>query len=253
MIGERTHELVGDQVKPDFFDKCVDEVSKDLIGCYLLVESSGGQVGGQIIETEAYCENDPAAHCHRCASGRRRSGSWPMYRAGGRIYLYPGRGGLWHLNFTCGRAGLGSAVLIRSLIPTHGKSVMRERRGEYERRTLKDDRLLCKGPGKLWEALGWIDPEYNGEPLISASLHVYFPRGDKASSVVVGTRILRDPKPDSSSYKSKDWPRRYVLAEVLDDSELRGYLSEPMKEPREYSKTLLQEVKTGELKACRCS
>jgi len=253
MIEEQKQGLVGDQVKPSFFEKCVDEVSKELIGCYLFIENSGEQVGGQIIETEAYCENDPAAHCHRCASGRRHSGSWPMYQAGGCLYLYPGRGGLWHVNFTCGRAGLGSAVLMRSLIPTHGKPVMRERRGEYERKALKDDRLLCKGPGKLWEALGWIDPKFNGEPLISASLHVYQPQGNKASRVAVGARILRDQKPGSSSFKSKDWPRRYVLAEVLEESRLRGYLSEPMKDMREYSTGLLQELKTGELRACMCA
>ena len=53
---------------------------------------------------------------------------------------------------------MASAVLIRALQPTAGIATMRRRRG------LKDERLLCAGPGRLCEALA-ITGEQNGAAL----------------------------------------------------------------------------------------
>ena len=103
-----------------FFDSDVDVVAKSLIGTFVFkVDDLGNRTGGKIVETEAYDQNDPAAHCHKDASKTRLSGSGSMRLKGGHAYVYPYRG-MWCLNFTCGNEGFGSAVLLRALEPLSG-------------------------------------------------------------------------------------------------------------------------------------
>lgn len=47
-----------------FFKADVETVARALIGVFLFnLDQHGTPVGGRIVETEAYCEADPAAHC----------------------------------------------------------------------------------------------------------------------------------------------------------------------------------------------
>jgi len=178
---------IGNPLEVNFFDRCVDEVAAELIGCYLFASNDEGRVGGQIIEVESYCEIDPAAHCHPQANHTRLEESRPMLSAGGCIYMYPARlhyyeEGAWCLNLTSGRAGFGSAVLIRALRPVFGCKLMRDRRKTYSNLlALRDDEKyefsLCNGPGNLWDALGWLDDrEWNGKPYSEAGLETVVPR-----------------------------------------------------------------------------
>ena len=81
-----------------------------LISTYLLtVDDGGNRTGGKIVETEAYDQDDLAAHCHQDADKRRREGSKSMLLQGGHAYIYPYRLSvsvekqMWCLNFTCDR------------------------------------------------------------------------------------------------------------------------------------------------------
>ena len=137
---------LGEQLSQPFFDRSVHEVAPDLIGATLLI----GGAGGVIVEVEAYHHTDPAAHSYRGRTDRNAV----MFGPPGHAYIYRSYGIHWCLNFACEPKGSASAVLIRALAPTHGIAVMRRRR------ELRDERLLCSGPGRLCEALGGEAEKY---------------------------------------------------------------------------------------------
>ena len=130
-----------------FLSRDVLEVAPALLGWTLLVDG----VGGVIVEVEAYREDDPASHSFGGPRGRNQV----MFGPPGVAYVYRSYGIHWCFNFVCEKEGIGAAVLIRALEPTHELDLMRERRG------LTDERLLCSGPGRLTLALG-VSGAHNG-------------------------------------------------------------------------------------------
>jgi DNA-3-methyladenine glycosylase len=134
---------------PEFYDRPVLAVARDLIGC--TVEHKG--VAGVIVETEAYHESEPACHAFVGLTPRTRT----LFGPPGRAYMYLSYGIHAMLNAVCEPEGIGAAVLIRALEPTVGLEQMRARRG------LANDRDLCSGPGKLTQALGISLAENDGD------------------------------------------------------------------------------------------
>ena len=110
------------------------------------------------MEAEAYGQRDPASHSFRGETPRCRS----MFGPPGTVYVYRTYGLHWCLNIVTEAPGIGAAVLIRAIEPTHGLDVMRTRRGG-----VRDDRLLCGGPGRLTQALA-VDGDMDGLPLADA-------------------------------------------------------------------------------------
>ncbi len=125
-----------DALPNSFFDRPAPDVAAALVGVMLLVEG----VGGVVVETEAYTRDDPASHSFVGRTTRNAA----MFGPAGSAYVYRSYGIHWCFNVVCGGAG---AVLIRALEPLAGIAVMQERR-----RTT-DVRLLCRGPGRLCQAL----------------------------------------------------------------------------------------------------
>jgi DNA-3-methyladenine glycosylase len=138
-------------VNAEFFQRPVLEVARELIGAELYVDD----VGGVIVEVEAYHPDDQASHAY---GNRRTARNGAMFLAGGHAYVYRSYGVHWCLNLVCEEEGVAAAVLLRALEPTRGLDEMRARRGPL------GDRLLCSGPGRLCQALG-VTREQDGLPL----------------------------------------------------------------------------------------
>ena len=170
-----------------FFARSVHAVAPDLIGATLKFDG----VGGVIVEVEAYHHTDPAAHSFRGPTARNAV----MFGPPGFAYVYRSYGIHWCLNFVCEEEGSASAVLIRAIEPTAALAVMRRRRG------VKDERLLCSGPGKLCQALA-ISGRHNGLALDAPpfALHARPSKPD----IAVGVRI--------GITKAAEQPWRYGLA-----------------------------------------
>jgi DNA-3-methyladenine glycosylase len=163
-------------VRPEFYDRSVLEVARDLVGCTV----SHGDTSGVIVETEAYHESEPACHAFAGLTPRTRT----LFGPPGRAYVYRSYGIHALLNAVCEAEGVGAAVLIRALEPRTGVTEMRRRRGRAGER---DVRELCSGPGKLTQALG-IELSENGTDLWQGPVKIG-PRTEARPALLVGQRI----------------------------------------------------------------
>ena len=181
-----------------FFARPPRPVAQDLIGCELLHDG----VGGLIVETEAYEEDDPACHAFIGRTGRTDV----LFGPPGRAYVYLCYGIHRMLNVVTDAEGVAAAVLIRALDPRSGIEAMEQRRGLG--RPLRE---LCSGPGKLCEALA-IEL---GETRASLLERPFELRGrdvtEEPPAIVAGPRI--------GITKGAELPWRYCLAGS-------GYLSQ---------------------------
>lgn len=148
-------------------------LAQKLLGCELVHDSPDGITSGIIVETEAYLQNDPACHAYN----RRTMRTEPMYGPPGTIYVYMIYGMYQCVNVVSNRAGIGEAVLIRALEPVNGIDLMETRRNFHRKtQTYIDKKIslkeLCRGPGKLVQAMGIDKSLHNGKSLSDSSLFI---------------------------------------------------------------------------------
>ncbi len=134
------------------------DLAQALIGCVLVRDCPDGRTAGRIVETEAYVLDDPASHAYSGPSKRNASMFLPPFHA----YVYKIYGTSFCVNVTSETEGQGAAVLIRALEPLEGLGFMEERRATTRMRD------LCRGPGRLCQALS-IDADLDGTDLLAAS------------------------------------------------------------------------------------
>jgi DNA-3-methyladenine glycosylase len=151
-----------------FFTTDPGTLARKLLGQRLVrLLDDGTRLAGTIVETEAYLGiPDKAAHTY---GGRRTPRNEAMYGVGGTAYVYFTYGCHFCVNVVAGKKDEPVAVLLRALEPTEGLAFMHEvretgRRARSRSRKgharLKDEDL-CRGPGRLCEALV-IDRSLNG-------------------------------------------------------------------------------------------
>lgn len=153
-----------------FFDRDCDLVARDLLGAVLLVAG----VGGPIVETESYDGEDPASHSYPM---RRTDRNAVMFGSPAHAYVYRSYGIHWCLNFVC---EVGSAVLIRAIVPERGVPYMQDRRG------LIPLERLCAGPGRLCQALA-ITGALNGASVLKPPFSLVLK--PSSAEIATGPRI----------------------------------------------------------------
>lgn len=139
-------------------------ISRELLGKVLITEIGGKRTSGIITETEAYAGvTDKASHAY---GNRRTKRTETMYAEGGVAYVYLCYG-IHHLfNVVTNKKDTPHAVLIRAVKPLEGEKKILSRR---KRPGMTSD--LCKGPGKVCQALG-INLKHDQTPLNGKTIRI---------------------------------------------------------------------------------
>ncbi len=133
-------------------------MAPQLLGLLLV---TGDGRAGRIVEVEAYRgAQDPASH----AFGGRTPRNATMFGPPGHLYVYTSYGIHTCANVVCGPPGVAGAVLLRALDPVAGLAAMRQARWSSQRS--RRDLDLCRGPGRLCQALG-IRRDHDGADLVA--------------------------------------------------------------------------------------
>jgi DNA-3-methyladenine glycosylase len=125
----------------------VVDISRDLIGKFLVTNINDELTSGMIIETEAYNGIvDKASHAY---NNRRTKRTEVMYSRGGVSYVYLCYG-IHHLfNIVTNVQDIPNAVLVRAILPKDGIKTMLKRRKQKS-----VTKKFSDGPGTVSEALG---------------------------------------------------------------------------------------------------
>jgi DNA-3-methyladenine glycosylase len=146
-----------------FYERDTSLVAEELLGKVLIRKIGGQDLGGLIVETEAYYGSaDPASHAYRGKTPR----STIMFGRAGIAYVYFCYGMYNLLNVVTEKQDIPGAVLIRALEPIYGIELMKKRR------KTEITEKLTSGPGKLTISLG-IDLKDNGKDLTSETGGLY--------------------------------------------------------------------------------
>ena len=179
-------------LEPDFFQRDVLAVARDLVG----VELVWNGCSGIIVETEAYAaEGDAACHTASRPSAREFMAAKPP----GAAYVYFNYGMYWLFNLLVKGGGHDGLILIRALEPRKGLKSMQSRRNREKARD------LCSGPGKLAQALA-IDGSHHGLPMAGKGRLAGF--GLKASALPA-KEVVSDIRVGIS--RAVDFPWRFLI------------------------------------------
>ncbi len=199
------------KLNSDFYlRKNVLQITRELIGKFLVTKFDNMLTSGMIIEAEAYNGAiDKASHAY---NNRRTKRNEVMYGQGGAAYVYLCYG-IHHLfNVVTNLNGIPHAILIRAVIPKDGINIILERRGQD-----KITKKTADGPGTLSTALG-IKTMHSGISL-SENLIWIEDRGVKFNKkdIVTSPRVGVD-------YAGEDalLPYRYRLKEEIISDLLAG-------------------------------
>ncbi len=125
-----------------FFARPAQAVAPELIGCRLVRrQPTGGLLWSVIVETEAYCQSEPACHGHR----RRSPSNETLFGEPGRFYVVVSYGIHHCVNVVTGRSNWANGVLLRAVA------------------LLGEPHRVAAGPGLLARRFG-IDRSHDASP-----------------------------------------------------------------------------------------
>jgi DNA-3-methyladenine glycosylase len=111
MASHRSRSALLPPLPAAFFARPAELVAPDLIGCRLVKRQADDTLlWGVIVETEAYCQSEPACHGHR----RRSPSNETLFGEPGRFYVYVSYGIHHCVNVVTGHADWANGVLLRS-------------------------------------------------------------------------------------------------------------------------------------------
>lgn len=197
------------KLKREFYSRNTIQVSKELLGKYLVHHVNGKKLVGKIVEVEAYLgPEDKAAHSYNRHKSKRNE---IMYGPAGFAYVFVIYGHNCCMNVVTEKEDIPQAVLIRALEPIEGIEEMAKLRfdkklDELDRRTKIN---LTNGPGKLCQALG-ISKENNGEDLCSDAFYIEEDQAEKDFEVVSTKRVNID-----YAEEYRDCPWRFYIRDNI--------------------------------------
>ncbi len=163
----------------DFFLRSAEQVAPQLLGAYLCKRDDKGDVlRFRIIETEAYCKDDTAAHSYI----GEKTGNASMFMIGGTAYVFGCHG--WQFDVVCEPEGIGECVLIRGI---EG----------------------ADGPVKLTRLLQITKENTDGIDLLDESSWLWLETGEGDTSYCVTRRRLGENKTADDTAVNRLW--RFVL------------------------------------------
>ncbi|HHM20896.1 MAG TPA: DNA-3-methyladenine glycosylase [Bacteroidetes bacterium] len=179
------------------------QVSRDLLGKFLVTRFNGKTTAGKIVETEAYRAPDDKA-CHAW-NNRRTPRTEVMFAEGGKAYIYLCYG-IHHLfNVVTAPKNTAHAVLIRAIEPADNIELM------LKRRKMKNpERRLTAGPGVLSQALG-ITTRWTGTDLTAPNSPIRIEdRGERVApeNIIASPRVGVDYAEECAA-----WPWRFRIKE----------------------------------------
>lgn len=166
-----------------FLSEDVVQISKDLLGKYLVTNFDKQITVGKIVETEAYrAPDDKACHAHL---NRFTNRTKVMFEVGGTAYVYLCYG-IHHLfNVVTAPKGMAHAILIRGIEPVENVELMLQRRNFT---TVKSQ--LTAGPGVMSKAMG-ITKAYTGHSLTAADSEIWI---EDRGTVLSEKDIIASPR-----------------------------------------------------------
>jgi DNA-3-methyladenine glycosylase len=159
-------------LQKDFYRKNTITLAKDLLGTFLVHDSSEGTTIGRIVEVEAYLgADDPASHTYRGQTPRNRA----MFGEPGHAYIYFTYGMYYCFNVTAAESGVGHGILVRAVEPVDGIEIMGRRRKSsifnLQSTIGETPAVLTNGPAKLVIAMG-ITKDLYGHDLTMPPLYI---------------------------------------------------------------------------------
>ncbi|NQU84060.1 MAG: DNA-3-methyladenine glycosylase [Parcubacteria group bacterium] len=162
-----------------FFTAPTLDISKDILGKFLVHKIGNKKFVGKIVETEAYIGiEDKASHA---VGGKRTPRNEAEYLVGGHVYIYLVYGMYWQFNISTSTKDIPECFLIRAIEPVEG----------YPKNlTEKEIIKLANGPGKLCRWMG-LDKTLYGVDVCNSDRIWVEDRGEvvKPSDVASGPRV----------------------------------------------------------------